>query len=196
MINKVTLDNEEFNFNESLLPCLITGAAGSGVSYFSITMVGNLIQQGKKMIFFTAFPVAREELYAQIGRDSTFEIKSELDIGSIPEGKSIVVKSGNIHLWQQVIESIKNIDEYIIFVKNIEEYNETVLRVVGDNKKIIMSGNIDLCSFKKNAVEREWKSKIIFTMPYVNLNIKIPKLEKFESYIESEEYKGILRLIK
>ena len=130
MANSTTLDNTEFQFDESLLPCLITGACGSGVSYFSISVVGNLIQQGKKIIFFTAFPAAREELYAQIGHSNTFEVKNEWDMENMPKNKSIIVKSGDIILWQKVIQNINPIEDYIIFVKNIEEYNETVLRMV------------------------------------------------------------------
>ena len=57
----------------------------------------------------------------------------------MPKNKSIIVKSGDIILWQKVIQNINPIEDYIIFVKNIEEYNETVLRMVDKNRKIILS---------------------------------------------------------
>ncbi|MCX6757520.1 MAG: hypothetical protein NTZ44_01390 [Candidatus Nomurabacteria bacterium] len=196
MSNKITLDNKDLEFNESFLPCLVIGADKSGASYFSVTLAGKLIQQGSKVIYFTAFPMAKEELLNQIGNERTFDVLNEIDIANIPEDKSIIVQSGNKDLWTKVIQGIKNINEYIIFVKNIEEYDNSIFEIIGENKKILLSGDLDNCIYKENLVQKEWVSKIIFTVPKIDLNINIPNLEKYESYLDSKDIKGVLRLVK
>jgi hypothetical protein len=98
MLNKITLDNKDFQFDESFLPCLVTGACKSGASYFSVSLVGNLIEQGSKVIFFTAFLMAKEELFKQIGANKTFEVTNEEEINDIPQDKSIIIQSGNKNL--------------------------------------------------------------------------------------------------
>jgi hypothetical protein len=196
MINRITLDHKDFQFNESFLPCLVTGACKSGASYFSVSLIGSLVEQGSKVIFFTAFPMAKEELIHQVGNNKTFEITNEEQIQSIPQDKSIIIQSGNRDLWESVIQSIDNIDEYVIFVKNIEEYDKSIMEFISTNTKILLSGTLEDCVFKEDLVKKEWISKIIFTDPQIDLQIELPKLEKYESYLESKKDKGILRLKK
>lgn len=195
MPNKITLDNKPFKFTESFLPCLITWADKSWASFFSICLISNLIQQWSETIFFTAFPMAKEELLNQIWNEKLYEINKKSDIRTIPNDKSIIIQSWNERLFQQTIENIKNLNEYIIFIKNIEEYDESILEWIPENQKIILSWNLDNCKFKDKILNRKRESKIIFTVPK-DSNIQIPKLEKYESYILKQKINGILRLEK
>lgn len=196
MTNTITLDNKNFEFNESFLPCIVTGACKSGASYFSVSLIANLIKNGSKIIFFTAFPMAKEELFNQIGDSQTFEVTGKSDINKIPQDKTIVVKSGDKELWEEVIRNIKNLEEYIIFVKNIEEYDNSILDILGKKEKVLLSGSLDDCSFKDELSKKIWKSKIIFTLPNVDLQVQIPNLEKYESFLIGKNLKGILRIKK
>ena len=183
MTNRLTLDNKDFQFNESLLPCLVTGARKSGASYFSVSLIGQLITQGIKVIFFTAFPMAKEELIHQVWKDKIFEITSKEQIREIPENKSIIIQSGNKSLWENVIKQVHNIAEYVIFVKNIEYYDKSIMEVISTNTKILLSGTLEDCNFKESLIKKEWISKIIFTNPKIDLHVKLPQLEKYESYL-------------
>ena len=89
----IVLDQRNFEFHKSFFPCLIIGANKSGASYFSISLIANLISEGFKVIFFTAFPMAKEELLNQIGTKALYEVKNEADIQMMPRDKTIIVKS-------------------------------------------------------------------------------------------------------
>lgn len=195
MKNKITLDNKPFKFTESFLPCLITWADKSWASFFSICLVSNLIQDWNKVIFFTAFPMAKEELLSQIWKEKTYEINKESDIKTIPNDKSIIIQSWNQKVFQQTVQNIKNLSEYIVFIKNIEEYYESILDWIPENQKIVLSWNLDNCKFKDKILNRKRESKIIFTVPK-DSNIQIPKLEKHESYFINKKTSGIIRLKK
>ena len=195
MINGLTLDNEEFAFNESLLPCLVMGAQKSGASYLSICLISNLIQTGSKVIFFTAFSMAKEELLKQINQSDIFEVTNENDIKNAPPDKSILVQSGNKDLWQKVLSVVNKLNDYVVFVKNIEEYDRSIIDSLGDNRKILLSGVVGDCVFRKELVKRDWVTKIIFD-PANEFNINLPILEKYESFLINQNYQGVLRLTK
>lgn len=193
--NKITLDNKPFKFTKSFLPCLVTWAEKSWASFFSICLISNLIQQWFKAIYFTAFPMAKDELLNQIWKENFYEIDKKSDLNNIPNDKSIIIKSWNQKLFQQTIWNIKNLNEYIIFIKNIEEYDESILEWIQKKQKVILSWNLDNCKSKDKILNKKRESKIIFTAPK-NSDIKIPKLEKYESYLISRKISGILRLEK
>lgn len=195
MFNKITLDNNEFQFNESLLPCLVTGIEKSGASYLSICLISNLIQLGSKVIFFTAFPMAKEELLKQVNPKELFEVTSEDDIASIPSDFSVLVQSGNVELWQKVLQNIKALDDYVVFVKNIEEYSQLILEVIGDHKKILLSGNLEVCNYKDKVMKKDWLTRIVFNEQGFNSDIKLPELQKYESFLINQKQRGILRLL-
>ncbi len=82
MSKKITIDNQEFICDRSLLPCFINGHEKSWASYFSINLISELIQRKNKIIFFTAFPAGREELIKQIWSNSIFDIDENIDKGN------------------------------------------------------------------------------------------------------------------
>jgi hypothetical protein len=184
-MSDITLDNKPFVFDESFLPCIITGAEGSGASNFSIALVASLINRQIKVIFFTAFPMAKENLFAQIGKDNVQLINGKNDLHSISEDSSLVVKSGDVSLLKQLVSEINNIEEYILFIKNIEEYDDGVLAKFCEFNKIILSGSIDECSYKDQLTKMNWGSKVEFNAP---------QLLKYEAYLESKYLNGVLRL--
>ncbi len=195
MPTKITLNNKTFKFNEKFLPYLVVWVQKSWASYFSISLVANLINQGCKIIFFTAFLMAKQELLTKIWKEKTFNITKKDDLKNIPQNQSIIIQSWNKEELKQVIKNIKNLEDYIIFVKNIEEYDDSILEIIGTNKKIILSWNLDDCSFKDSIINKRWESKIIFTFPEIALNIQIPILEKYDGYLINTKINGILKLI-
>lgn len=66
MTHSLLLNNHPFQADENYLPCLITYGEKVGGSHFSIVLVTNLFQQGSKLLFFTAYPMARDDFMEQI----------------------------------------------------------------------------------------------------------------------------------
>jgi hypothetical protein len=194
-MQNITLDHQPFTFNDWFLPCLISWAEKSWASFFSICLVANLIHQWAKIIYFTAFPMAKEELFHQSGKDKLYEIGNETDITHIPNDKSLVIQSGNKTLFQQTIQNLNHLNDYVIFIKNIEEYDETLLKDIPKNQRIIISWNLDACLFKENLLHKVRTSKILFTKSK-DSDIQIPDLEKYESYLINEKTHGIVRIAK
>jgi len=138
--------------------------------------------------------MAKEELLQQIGISKIFEVKKESDIKNTSTNKSILIESGNKKLREATLKKIKKPKEYVIFIKNIEEYDMSLLESLGSQERIILSGNIDDCNFKKELIKIKRKSKIIFTVPKIDLYVDVPHLQRYQSYFVSKNMKGILEL--
>jgi hypothetical protein len=194
MNKKITIDNQEFICNKSLLPCFINGHEKSWASYFSINLISELIQHKNKIIFFTAFPAAREELVKQIWNNSIFDIDENTNIGNIPTDKSLIIKSGDVLLLKTILEEITHINKYIIFIKNLERYDQHILEITKGMNNIVFSWDYDQCISKHNITIREWNSIITFTRPSTGMYDNVPILQQYESYFISKQKQGILRL--
>lgn len=139
--------------------------------------------------------MAREELLHQIWTNEVCDVVQESDIDSISDNKSIIVQSGNKELRQKVISKLANKQDYVIFVKNIEVYDNSLFKSIGMQQKLILSWNVDACDYKEKIIQKNRDSKIVFT-PLELLAAKIPNLEKYESYFISKHQNGILRMEK
>jgi len=66
MADKILLNNEVYHIGEDGLPCLIHYAPKAGGSHFSVTMVADLFLSGSKILFLTAYPMAKDNFFQQI----------------------------------------------------------------------------------------------------------------------------------
>lgn len=194
MNKAILLDGYPFDFHTWLLPCLVTGASRSGASYFSVSLIAKLIKQWLKVIFFSAYPMARDELLQQIWPGFCYEVVDAEDIVSMPRDRSILIQSGNFPLWEYVMDQIHHLNDYIVFVKNFEKYDITLLASLTQQVFFILSGNIDDCTFKTTLASMSWWSLIVFTPPLINLSITIDILGPYQGYLHSETQKGIIQL--
>jgi hypothetical protein len=193
MPHGITLDHHPFQIDESYLPCLINGVDGSGASNFSISLAAELIQNKSKLIFFSAYKMAREKLLTFVEQDYLYEVYSPEDAKSIPSEKSLIIKSGDLNLLSEVLNS-KNVEQHVFFIKNIEKYQE-LDPLIWRHDKLLLSGSIADCAYQDKILEVNWKSKIIFS-PTQSLPLDGSlKLGKYESYLVSAHGEGILRLI-
>ena len=60
MADTISLNNEVYHIGEDGLPCLIHYAPKTGGSYFSVAMVADLFLRGSKILFLTAYPMAKD----------------------------------------------------------------------------------------------------------------------------------------
>lgn len=139
--------------------------------------------------------MAKEELLRQIWPDYTVDLNDPSDLNKIPDSKSIIIQSGNLDLFTQLIKTVNNLKEYIIFVKNIEVYDSSsLLNLLTTQQHIIFSGDIDQCNFVDYLQEQLRATIIIFTQPKIfTLNYKLPQLSKYESFLYTAKKHGILR---
>ncbi|MFA6515145.1 MAG: hypothetical protein WCT42_02685 [Candidatus Paceibacterota bacterium] len=196
MLDKVLLNWEPYTLKEDNLPCLITYGKHMGGSHLSIVLIANLFLQGSKILFLTAYPMARDNFLNQIEED-TSRVAFVDSLESLEESldkDAIIIESGNATLFLNAIKLIPDLDERVIFVKNIEIFNEEIFNTCLENQKVILSGDIDECNFKNNISIEKFYTIIAFNQPETPIRIEIPKLEMWSSYLKNDKQSGILTL--
>lgn len=193
-MNKILLNKKEYKFSINDLPCLIHGKEGSGASFFSVFLISKLFQAGNKILFFTAYPMAKEELQNQIGNqggvdfiEKGFQIKNA-------NSKAIIMKSGDEKLFLKAIEELCDINERIIFIKNVENYKKELFKKLINYNRIIISGDLDQCNNFDLIDSIKYKIKILFSDSKNDLQISLPQLKKYEGYFFSKNKEGILNI--
>ncbi len=167
------------------LPLLIHGAHGVGASIFSVVVVADMFARGNKFLFFTAYPMAREEFMKQAGEGaSVFYLENESQIAMASGYQAIIVKSGDSELCLKIFHTLSDVHERIIFIKNIE----TILTVelfaaIRSKAKIILSGDIDQSVIKEEVLTLSFRTQIIFSPLIAKPEFVLPKLEKYHGYM-------------
>lgn len=195
-MNKILLNNEEYKATEQDLPSLIIYGEKSGGSHFTVTLVADLFSSGSKVLFFTAFPMAKDNFLEQTNPNHSkiAFVNSIIDLNNLKDSEVIILDSGNENLFVEAMKVLTDIKERVILVKNIEAFSQEVFDACLGFDKIILSGHIDTCIAKNQILEKSFKSTIIFTMPDISLPIEIPPLEKWTGYLSSENKKGIIKV--
>lgn len=185
-------DNTIIYFDEADLPMLIHGAAHAGASLFSVTAIVNLFLAERKVLFFTAYPMAKEEFSEQIKdtdkENKVFYLQNHSDIKEAHKYEVVIVKSGDSDLCTQTIKALSDVDERIIFVKNIESIlTKELFEVVSRFQKIILSGDLDQVEFRNEIVKIEFLTKILFSTSEIDLKVKLPELEKYVGFMSGRQ---------
>jgi hypothetical protein len=190
MSDQILLNNEEYHITEDDLPCLITYAEKAGGSHFSVTMVADLFLKGSKILFLTAYPMAKDNFLEQIkGNESkTTYITDVVQLNNNVQG--IILESGNEKLFLESLKNLTDINERVILIKNMEVFSDAVFDACLNLPKLILSGDINKCSAKKQISEMLFKTTVIFTKPEVKLTNEPPTLEKYTGYLWSEGKEG------
>ncbi|MFZ4631803.1 MAG: hypothetical protein ACOYL8_01180 [Patescibacteria group bacterium] len=175
----ILVNNQETNFSSGDFPILISGAEKTGTSFFSICLIANLLNSGKKVIFFSAYPAAKEAFREQIINN---------------EDNAIIIESGEEQDFLDTIEKIENLDGRVILIKNMENYSEKIFEAVKDLKLVIFSGDLDKCSFADKLLEKNCVSRIFFSQPKRYPLEGTQALPKYSGIIISENYNGVIKL--
>lgn len=198
MADKIYLNKELINFSENDLPCLITYAEKTGGSHFSITMVADLYLQGSKILFLTAYPMAKENFLEQIGEDHSkiAFITSLEELEKAKDTQVIILESGNENLFNEVVKVLPDLQERVVLIKNMEVFSKAVFDVCLDMKKVVLSGNIDTCVDKEKISRKVYTTIIAFSKSEIILPIEVPELEKYTGYLLGENKSGIIEIEK
>jgi hypothetical protein len=194
MLDQIILNNKAYQTNKDDLPCLITYTEKTGGSHFSVSMVADLFLQGQKILFLTAYPMAKDNFLKQIQgyEKNTSYISDPKQLN--PNTQAIILESGNEDLFLEAIKILPDIKERIILIKNIEVFSQTIFDQCLNYQKIILSGNIDKCSAKIDISNYPFNTIIAFSKPEINLPITLPPLEKYLGYWSGKNKKGLTKI--
>ena len=177
---KILIDDREVVFNKEDFPILINGADKSGASFFSISLLVNLFENGEKVLLFSAYDPAKEEFRKQLGN-------------SINEN-ALIIESGDEENFIKELDKVSDLSNRIVLCKNIENYSSNLFNKLKNQKLVIFSGDIDKCEFGEQLVKKDFKTKIFFSY---TKKIKVEnkmELPKYKGMIISSNYKGIISL--
>jgi hypothetical protein len=193
MTHTILLNNQAHYFSKADLPCLVHYLPKAGGSLYSVTLIINMFLSSSKILFLTAFPMAKDNFFNQLkGQESNISYITEedqLDHNS----QAIIIESGNEKLFLSALKKLRDISERIIFVKNIEQFGQEFFRMVLNFEKIILSGNLNKCISKNQISNKNFKTNIYFNKPEISLNFNLPKLERYTGYLYSQSQEGIIK---
>ena len=194
MADQILLNNEVYHPTENELPCLITYSEKVGGSHFSITLAADLCLSGSKILFFCAYPMAKDNFIKQLeGSESTLLIVTDEDqIKTSPQ--AMIIQSGNEKLLMAAIQRIGDLPERILFIKNIEAMSPDIVDACLKFDKVILSGNLDKCARREVISKKHFNSIVVFTKPETPLPIEPPILEKFTGYLWSDNRTGLVKV--
>lgn len=66
--------------------------------------------------------------------------------------------------------------------------------MVKDHNKVIISGDIDKCSFADKILEKKFNTKIAFSQSEADLGIKLSELKPYEGYLCGLDKQGFVKL--
>ncbi len=196
MTDKILLNKQPFEISEDDLPCLITYGGHMGGSQLSIGLVVSLFLQGSKILFLTAYPMAKENFLNQINFDQSkiCFIDNISDLGKAAKNQVIILESGNEPLFLEAIKFLPDLSERVVLVKNIEVFSEKFLNECFGLEKIILSGDIDICVAKDKILKKKLKTIIAFNQPKTSISLMVPILDKWTGYLKNENKSGIIEI--
>ncbi len=197
-MQKILLNEKVYVPSEQDLPCLIDYGEGSGGSQFSITFVVNLFNSGSKVLFFTAYPMAKENLYSIVGDDNpNFAFvtdASELD-GNLDK-QCIIVESGNEQLFIECIAKHPELLNRVILIKNIENFSQQIFDMTINSPKVIFSGDLSSSVAKEVLMSKDYESIIVFPNYKTQFDFEIPELEKYVGFMHQKNgTQGLLKVV-
>lgn len=194
-MDKILLNQKEYHFAENDLPCLVHYAQGAGGSHFTVTMVADLFMNGSKILFLTAYPMARENLMQQIvGHEDSVVYatnKEALDHNK----QAILIESGNQELFMEALHCLTDIQERVILIKNFEIFESATIQKALEYTKIIFSGDIDASAAKTVLLQKEYETIIQFSLSDTALVPKCPELPKYTGYLWQKDAVGLLTMV-
>jgi len=179
----ILLNNEKIDFTLDDFPMLISGAEKTGASFFSIILLAELLKNGAKVLFFSAYPDAKVEFRKQFG--------AEVD-------QAIIIDSGEESALLESLEKIPDLSERVVLIKNIDSYSSKLFEAVQTLELVIFSGDLDKCQFADKLIKKDFITKVFFSQSTKYPQAELGDLPKYSGQVISDRYDGliILRAIK
>jgi len=189
------LDSQDLHIASSDLPLLIHGAEGKGASLFSVSLVADLYMQGASILFLCGYSMARDEFDKQTNsKDESILVESKDDIGSIHRQRAIFLGKDHEELLLEILASLPDVPEQIIFLKNYELFAESTFESIFNHNKLVLAGDLDACYYRTRILEKGWKTSIYFSKPNTGTGVVIPDLQKYSGYLVGRDKHGVVTL--
>jgi hypothetical protein len=132
--------------------------------------------RGAKILFFTAYVMAKDDFLAQTaGREADiFFAESAEQLPGAEKYQAVILRSGDSDLFKEALKSLPDLSERVILVKNFERFDREVINASLGFKKIILSGNIDKCE--------------------TPLPLELPSLRKYAGYLKAAGKDGSVEI--
>ena len=190
-INKILLNGDDYQLNETDLPALITYKEKTGGSHFSISLVADLALRGSKILFLTAYPMAKDNFLNQVA-ELDLRVDYVTEIAQLDNNAQvIIIESGNEALGIEALQQLTDLSERVVLIKNMEVFSQALFDACLGLDKLILSGDIDDCVAKQAISKMEFKTTVIFTNPEIKLSVQAPELEKYVGYLWSKNKEGL-----
>ena len=176
-MNTILLNGNEYHFSEDSLPILIHGKEHVGASQFTVSLLADLYRQGSKILFFTGYPMAKDEFIKQVGESI--------------DNKVIFVNGTESASFLEKVNELEDIDERVILIKNIDLFEQEIFDAVSNKNKVIISGDIEKVPYKTHLLEKEYTTKIFFSPASY---AQVPNLQLWEGYLHGQNNEGRLTL--
>ncbi|OGL65992.1 hypothetical protein A2753_02010 [Candidatus Uhrbacteria bacterium RIFCSPHIGHO2_01_FULL_47_11] len=196
MTDTLLLNGKEYHLTKDGLPCLITYKEKTGGSHFSVTLAADLFLQGAKILFLSAYPMARDNFFEQVKKyeSQIASITSVKELNAHKDARVIIPESGNERLFIEILHTPPDLRELVVLVKNMEVFSPALLNECLKLKNVIFSGNLDACAVKQEIARTKFNTTIIFTKPETPLPFEPLPLEKYTGYIWSGDKQGIIKV--
>ena len=186
------LTKEEIKFSKEDLPIMIHGKEHSGASLLSITIAALFHSSGKKMCIFTAYDMAKDEFLKQVqDREKVFCLEDDKNISESFKFQTIIVKSGDIELFEKFIRYSSFDKDRIIFIKNIETINTQLFKLV-QPYSFMVSGDLQFNLVQQDFKNFTYNTKIFLTPMFGEV---VPPLEKYQAFMKNNLSEKIIVVV-
>jgi hypothetical protein len=175
----IFINNEKIKFTDSDFPILISGAEKTGASFFSVSLLANILNNGYKVLFFSAYQMAKDDFEKQIYSG---------------EDRVIMIDSGEEQDFIDTINKVADLPERVVLIKNIDNYGRKLFDIAKNLKLVIFSGDIDKCQFSNDLMGKDFSTKIFFSQSEKYPQDCLDNLPKYCGKIISPKHNGIINL--
>lgn len=193
-MNQILLNNNKFEFTENDLPCLIHYSHGTGGSHFSVTMIADMFLRGSKILFLTAYHMAKDNFLEQVKGHENGALFVTSSDELTTDKQAIIIESGNENLFLEALNSLEDINDRIIFVKNFERFNNNIILSISNKQKLIISGDLNSSPIINELISKKFKTIIQFSKSNTPLSENFPSLENYVGYFWQNNKKGLIKI--
>lgn len=195
MNKQILLNGKQYSFSFDALPLLIHGADHSGASLFTVSVMTDLWAQGAKLLFLSGYHMARDEFLLQTeDGDNSMLIESEYGIEQCDGKRTIFVKRENADWFIRLAQTLPDIDERIILIKNIDLFSAEVYNAVKDKQLLVLSGDIDRCTYMNDLLGRHFSSTVLFSQPSSAFPYTLSSVPRYHGYLWNTDAEGEVSL--
>lgn len=196
-VNFLKVGDKKHHFDEHDLPTLIHYKAKEWWSHYSMSLIANLVLQWSKALIFTWYTAAKEQLYTDtkaiaehiVVVHTLAELKKNID------KQVIIIHDADEKLCLEAIKNLPDINQRIIFIKNIDILHKQLLMSCLKYNKLILSWDLDVCVAKANVSKKKYTSMLLFSQPKTKLPHTFVPLEQYTWYIWSKNKESYVKSI-